>query len=392
MKQLFLSLMLISFVGVVKGQDLQFFEGENGKLGLKNSKGILVVEAKYDYAESFSDGMAVVNIGSEWLDDPFVPWPEGGKWGYINEQGEEVIALQYDATRSFSEGRGIYIVKVADRDFRYGYLDNQGEIITPPEFAFAFDFKNDYAKVYDKDDLVTMISKDGKKIFPFKYDMVNYHLDNRFSLGVKDPKGVENQYLYALADANGKLLSEMKYSYIGDFKEGLVKASIGHGAEALLGYLNLEGKEVIPVIYQSLETYPTKDGYRMAKRNGKWGLIDQNNKEIIPFIYQNLTTYDYYEGRVWVKKDDKQGVIDLNNKVLLPIKYDGISILYKDLSILGVKIDGKWGLMDYKGNILVEPQFDVLMSPSLKDNDKAIARVSLNRKYFHIDRNGNIVE
>lgn len=392
MKRLILFLLVIAATGAVKSQELEGFKGQNRKYGFKNAIGEIVVAPKYDYYESFADGMAVVNIGSEWTDDPGMPWPEGGKWGYINEKGEEIVPLKYDATRTFSEGLGIFIVKAENGKLQYGFLNNRGKTVIPAEYSFANEFENKYAKVYNDEDFVSMVDRGGKLLFPFKYESVNHLFDDRFALGIKDPKGGKNDYLYALADADGKLLTEMKYTFMSGFEDGSINVVTGRGADNLIGFINSDGKEIIPVIYSNLDNYPIGEGYRHAERNGKWGLIDAAGKEVIPFIYERLVAYTNYKNKALVKKDSKWGMIDFKSKVLIPIEYENLSFINKDHTLLGVKIDGKWGLMDYNQKIIVEPQFDYLMDSNLKDNDKAVARVSLNKKYFHLDRNGNKVE
>ncbi|MCO6498609.1 MAG: WG repeat-containing protein [Chitinophagaceae bacterium] len=377
---------------ISSAQKLIAFEGDNEKTGFKDAAtGKVVVAPKYDFYDDFSDGLAVVNIGAEWPDDPNAPTPVGGKWGYINEKGVEVIPLKYDYTETFSDGMGVFANKGKDGNYKYGYLNTKGEAVVPAQYSFADPFENGYGKVENDKELRSFVNKEGKLLFPFKYQSADYLSNDRFSLGNEDPNGDEYDYLYALADAKGNLLTEMKYAFIGDFKDGPARATIGRGANQKKGFLDLSGKEVIRVIYSSLDDYPVNDRYRTAQLEGKWGLIDEQGKTVIPFNYETLTTYSYYEGRVLVKKGNVWGVIDMNNKVLLPIKYDGIKILSNDLNILGVEKNGKWGLMDYKGNILLEPQFEIMYDTSNK-NKKAIARVKKDGKFIDIDRNGNKVE
>lgn len=84
-KTLFVSV-VVSFVSLFTyGQELIPFE-ENGKYGLKDVSGKVVVSAKYDLVGSFYGNLAVVRIGDDWE----------GKWGCINKTGKEIIPLIYD--------------------------------------------------------------------------------------------------------------------------------------------------------------------------------------------------------------------------------------------------------------------------------------------------------
>ena len=62
---------------------------ENGLYGFKKD-GAVVIPAKYNFADSFSEGLARVVIN--------------GKWSYIDKSGKEVIHLKYDFADYFSEG------------------------------------------------------------------------------------------------------------------------------------------------------------------------------------------------------------------------------------------------------------------------------------------------
>jgi len=64
------------------------------KYGFINKKGELVVDLLYDDARSFSEGLALVNIGGLGI----------GNWGFINKKGKVVIEFDYFLGKSFSEG------------------------------------------------------------------------------------------------------------------------------------------------------------------------------------------------------------------------------------------------------------------------------------------------
>ena len=60
---------------------------ENGKFGYVDEKGKEWIEGKYDYAEEFSEDLAVVQVGRY--------------FGYIDRKGEIVIPLQYTQAAYF---------------------------------------------------------------------------------------------------------------------------------------------------------------------------------------------------------------------------------------------------------------------------------------------------
>ena len=77
---------------------------ENGKFGYVDEKGKECIEGKYDYAEEFSEDLAVVQVGRY--------------FGYIDRKGEIVIPLQYTQAAYFLQGRAL----VAKEEL-YGFID-----------------------------------------------------------------------------------------------------------------------------------------------------------------------------------------------------------------------------------------------------------------------------
>ena len=98
---------------------------ENGLYGFKKD-GAVVIPAKYNFADSFSEGLARVVIN--------------GKWSYIDKSGKEVIQLKYNFADSFSEG----LARV-ELNGKYGYIDKSGKVIIHLKYDFADFFSNGQA-------------------------------------------------------------------------------------------------------------------------------------------------------------------------------------------------------------------------------------------------------
>src|SRR6185503_17689800 len=81
---------------------------------IANASARLVIEAKFDEAAQFSDGLAAVRVG--------------GKYGYIDKSGQTVIAPQFDFANPFSEG-----VAAAGAGAKIGYVDKSGQFIIAPQ-------------------------------------------------------------------------------------------------------------------------------------------------------------------------------------------------------------------------------------------------------------------
>ena len=78
----------------------------NNKIGFFDKKGKIIIEAKFDFAFPFHEGLAVICMGCK-----EVPYDEehrivtGGKWGYINKKGNIVIPLKFQNASHFENGK-----------------------------------------------------------------------------------------------------------------------------------------------------------------------------------------------------------------------------------------------------------------------------------------------
>lgn len=118
MKNLFTAISFIFIVQLSFGQELIPYE-ENGKFGYKDSIGNVIVQPKYDRAEEFSQGVAIINIGGRYVEANY--WDgeiyksrtvfTGGKYVLIDQTGKEITPIKYDYIGTFHEGRAIVEIK-----------------------------------------------------------------------------------------------------------------------------------------------------------------------------------------------------------------------------------------------------------------------------------------
>ncbi len=79
-----------------------------GLTGFIDKSGRVVIDIKYELAEPFSDGLAAVRLDN--------------KWGYINESGRTVVPFQFGESRGFVDG-------VAPVNNWNNRINKQGEIV-----------------------------------------------------------------------------------------------------------------------------------------------------------------------------------------------------------------------------------------------------------------------
>ena len=110
-------------------------------------------------------------------------------------------------------------------------------------------------------------------------------------------------------------------SYWSFGKEGLCMVRKDIPGGFLYGFVNEEGHEQIPVEYDYL--YNFENGITIAKKDGKYGVIDTNNNIVIPFGLPYAEVRGFRDGRAAVKDHHgKWGVIDTKGNLIVPCTSD----------------------------------------------------------------------
>ncbi|MEO0588764.1 MAG: WG repeat-containing protein [Planctomycetota bacterium] len=141
-----------------------------GLIGYLDRRGDIVIEPQFSRARSFFEGRAVVErvidrtttdlfyidrMGEVVFDaraegvtalgdfsDGLAAFERDGKWGFFNNDFEVVVEPIYDAAMKFESG--LAAVKVGDQ---WGFIDKEGETAVEPQFEQVWSFTDVYAMV-----------------------------------------------------------------------------------------------------------------------------------------------------------------------------------------------------------------------------------------------------
>jgi hypothetical protein len=190
-------------------------------------------------ARPFSEGLAAVCVGAKWgmLSESF--FGREAKWGFINSRGEMVIpAKYYDVSLHFSEGLAAF----EDPNLKDGYINHAGEVVIEPRYLWAFRFSEGLAGVKNKEGW-GFINKEGQVVIPLKYDSVRSFSEGLAAVKKNDKWGVINKA--------GEVVISFKYNYIRKFSEGLAAAE----KDKKWGYIDYTGSVVIPFKFDDAEPF-----------------------------------------------------------------------------------------------------------------------------------------
>jgi hypothetical protein len=411
MKQIKIVLLFVFVSHSLQAQELTAFM-ENKLYGYKNEKNEIVIQPKFDWANRFSEGLAVVEMArmengkkvynqktyeleKDWyvintkgtvlfkLNYPYrklfyigsgkyvnnrLPVSDGYKWGYIDGSGKEVIKPQFEIANDFSEM--LSVVKTAA-----GYLviDTMGKMIVPAgKYEKIEDFKNGTA-IIRNGIKYGCIGKKGEEIIKPMYD---YFFG--FKNGLNTPAMFQLNKKYGLVDAKGKHIAENIYDNIFSFKDEWFVVQQGN----LFGAITHTGKISIPLEYEMLGGFNI--GLSMAKKNGKMGFINKENKAVIPLMYEKVNGFgDSYLAAV--QFNGKWGFIDNKNKTVIPFKYQ--DAYWFSEGLVAVKLWDLWGFINEKGEEVIGFYHDRVYNFS-----NGVVKVYINGKEYILDKKGDGVK
>lgn len=154
-------------------------------------------------------------------------------------------------------------------------------------------------------------------------------------------------------DCHGIQIVPCKYDSIWSFDDNglcMVRLDVAGGGY-LYGYVNEQGKEQIPVEYEHV--YSFENGVTTAKKDGRYGIIDEHNNIVHPFDLNYPDMREIRNGYATMKDGTgKWGAIDSTGKVVIPCIYDSLVIFDED-GLAKVEQNGEGFIIDRNGNKLM---------------------------------------
>jgi hypothetical protein len=159
----------------------------------------------------------------------------------------------------FSEGLGLVgyprnMSPVGSTAYRYGYMDNTGEVKITPQFHSAEDFDEGTARVFTEQGAWRQIDKLGDFVAAVESDGPDTCKDG--DAIIKDGLArIEVDGLYGFADEAGNVVIQPQYSWVGHFSNGMARFSTNGESAGKWGYIERTGQTVIPPQFDSAEDF-----------------------------------------------------------------------------------------------------------------------------------------
>lgn len=347
--------------------------------------------------------------------------------------GDVVIPPQFSIAWDFSEG----LASVWARDGgveRAGAIDQSGELKIPLIFSLLRGFKSGYAGACTHGSAKNcgFISKDGRWVIDPAYDEVWDFSDGFATVGIGERRSELNTTTGKVSEApqktayvntRGEIIGNKFFDQAYGFSEGLGSFARGSDREnRLWGFIDRSGNEVIPPKFGPGITSAVgefRDGLASALvghwRDGKYGYIDRSGKIVIPPIYQQAKPF--HEGKAMVCRDAKQtnngeaekksrfnflsndktecSFINRDGKVLFPFKEyyygnfnDGMATACRRDTYLNFSSQS-CGYIDSKGVSVISEKF--IMAEDFKNGYAKVSVSSKPKLWGLINRKGEFV-
>lgn len=386
----------------------QLFE-ENGKVGLKNETGQIVLPASFQ-ALGWSDGsFSVVNgvtgyrLEKQWglinLKKEFITKaefleirygagnyvvarkqldPVHTKVGCLTLNGEIKISFQYDGIKI--HGLRAIVFNLNKTTYQFGLLDLNNRVLIPEQYKNIYPLGSLRFAVENQSDKIALFTDEGKQVTDFTIDSISsYKKDlaivyQNTKQGLVDRNGISIlEPLYhqlKIIDTNKvEALSSNEWLFINDKNEIVRKVEADDlipthegflfTSNGLYGWMDTALKIKVPAIYDQLQ--PLTAGKLLATLRGRAGAITSDNTVIIPFVYQNLKWDDH---TLRALTSEGWSLLDAQGKSL---SYKSFQQLHKTSdAFFPVQYRNYWGVINDKGDEFIHCVFDSLCSYSAK--------------------------
>lgn len=402
----------------------------NDKIGVIDTKGNILIEAKYDEIKipnpekaificKENDKTIVLNDKNEQLFSSFseiyaiplkgiatnmpyeksvLKYKENDKYGIINLEGKVITKAIYEEIESLTNKEGMLLVKESGK---YGVINSRGKQIIKSEYdsivgdGFYTNVDNYKLSGY----IVCKKTENG-----YRYGYINCKLkkllDTEYNELYRVNKMTMSQDIYLIASKNGQVGIIKNKKQIVDYAYQNIEYEVENNLFKVerknkYGVMDTNGKTILPVDYDELVF---KGIYINAKLADEYLIYDTLGNKIEDSKYTSVMKTDNENYFITIDKEGYYGVITDNKKILVENKYDYIEYLFDKYFIVSNE-DGKLGIIDAKNNIVVNFEYDVLhkidgtnmiTANTIKDNMAVIYSKDIKKIYSGKDFEINV--
>lgn len=336
-----------------------------------------------------------------WYEKNVLKVMQNGKYGLIDLNGKKLLDCEYDEINVM---KGIENSLLIKKDGYVGLINNAGTILIDVKYSDIKNLGTTYKEGYitiDENGKCGIVSTTKIQILENKYNEIKqvYLGDN----------------YYVVEDGKEKIINQAGETLIDngfDDIKSSTKRGIIFTQKDLYGEMSTSGDILIEAKYQDLKE--ANEGIYIAKKDEKYGIIDENEKEKVPFEYTGIIYNE--KANVFLAEDENYKTTIINDKyetklngVLVELNVSdkyirmrvGSDYKYYNLSLEEItsqealpnntlflkKENGKYGYVDKKENVVV----DYIYDDATEQNPYGFVAVKKDGVWGSLDRNGKII-
>ena len=371
---------------------------ENGTYKTKalNSKNKEIF-TEYEQIEALENYDKNQNV---WYEENVLKVKKDGKYGLINLAGKTLLNCEYDDIYTL---KGIESSLIVQKNEKVGLVDDTGRLVIDAIYTEIKPIGTENLDGYivkNEDGKYGVIGLNKEHKLENKYEKIEQIAENNLFVVVEGEK-------QKLINSKGTTVLEEGFDKI----KQILKDSKGiiFEKDGLYGVMLTDGTITIANTYQDLKQL--ENGYFVAKKDERYGIIDEQNTEK---VYFNYTSISYNkDAQIYIAEDIdfKSSIINKNFEVKLigilselnteakyikmyvnnEYKYYNLDFeekqnaeILKGKTLFLSKKDNKYGYVDSEGKIVV----DYIYDDATEQNKFGYAAVQKNGKWGSIDSEG----
>ncbi|HEX8040100.1 MAG TPA: WG repeat-containing protein [Chryseosolibacter sp.] len=348
---------------------------ENGKVGLKDEEGQVLIPASYEEIGWSNGKLSIV--------DKVVGYRSNGLWGLIhtsnklvtaaeftelkpgegsflvakkksdlsqrasfgiiNTSGKTVIPFLYDGLQ-LSNMRAIVISKAGTR-FHSGLLDFSNKVLIPLEYQRIYSLGSLRFAVENFENKTAIFSDDGSQVTGFLIDSISAFRNN-FAVVYQNQR-------QGLIDRNGQVIVKPVYGELRFTRDGAVEARNMDN----WFFLDAENRQMGQQLAEAV--IPLSPQHYAIRSGGKIQLTDNEFRPLSPTFFSSLSPFS--NGVALCKTAAGSGAIDAEGKVVLPPAYHQLIIdghVY--LACTDDRYKNAWTVLDASGKSLTQKHYEYI--------------------------------
>ena len=314
--------------------------------------------------------------------------PDSGKWGFIDREGNAITPLSFDWAGDFRQGRGL-----AELDGAMGFIDttyrDTGKWAIYPQFELrdagdqsAFGFFDGRALARDDDGRWGYIGTDGKWVIEPRFH------EARDYPGVPAGDFSDGLAWFQVVEMSVRNKLDENDEFVRDEEGNPIKEDY---PRRKVGYINRKGKVVIEPRYEMANDFGEGLAAVRIKSHDSWGFIDKEGGRVISPRFAEVGRFS--DGLCPVAMNSRWGYIDSKGEEVIAMQYDEARAFSDGLA--AVRVGDKWGYIDREGQWAITPTFDDFQDYGHPGDprpfENGLARVTLNGERIYIDPRGEQV-